>query len=243
MSYEVKMSTEINHSLEMEVLNRLQEAELFLFDFDGTLVEFDSTHLFEQALRILEILEHPKVGVERLEYGFSRFDFFHFIDEERFIREEFIETFWGHFAEKEIPVPTAFLGVRESLQHLKDEGKKVALVTSRAEPKEKIRRDLEACGLLEFVDFIEVRSKDNHGLHWSDKSPQIKLACKALGVEPHRAVMIGDVPPDAETARLAGVGLVILVLSGGVCLEVLEGAEPHLLLKGVHELKDLMRKI
>ena len=62
------------HSYSM-VQQKLQAAELFIFDLDGTLVEFHHEYLFNQAHAIIEKLSHPPIAPDVLENFFSAFDF------------------------------------------------------------------------------------------------------------------------------------------------------------------------
>jgi phosphoglycolate phosphatase-like HAD superfamily hydrolase len=216
---------------------KLADAELFMFDLDGTLVEFHHEYLLNEAERILEILNHPAVSREELHAGFRMFDFFRFVDETILPLNQFREDFWKNFKAHEIPNPILLEGVQDLLVALKGKGKKLALVTSRFEPYEKVCKSLEHCGILEFFD--SVVSKNSHEHHWADKCPQISETLIKLAVPASKAVMIGDVPRDASSARLSGVSVVISLLSGGLDRSVLEAENPDFLLDGVHQILSL----
>lgn len=219
------------------MIKKLGEAELFMFDLDGTLVEFHHNFLFHEAERIIKLLGHPPVPKSELESGFRIFDFFRFVNKEIVALEEFRESFWKHFRSHEIPAPVLLREVKETLSILKNNGKKLALVTSRHEPTEKIRQTLSDCQILEFFD--SVVSKTSHEHFWADKCPQITKTLENLKVPASKAVMVGDVPWDASSGRLSGVSVVISLLSGGLDRTVLEAENPDFLLDGVHQIPSI----
>jgi len=217
---------------------KLTEAELFMFDLDGTLVEFHHNYLLDEAERIIQLLNHPLVPREELHAGFRLFDFFRFVDESLIPRHQFREDFWKHFKAHEIPDPILLEGVKETLEALRGRGVKLALVTSRFEPSEKVCRSLEFCGILEYFDCVA--TKTSHDNFWADKCPQISETLKKLNIPASKAVMIGDVPHDASSARLSGVSVVISLLSGGLDRAVLEAENPDFLLDGVHQILSVL---
>lgn len=221
----------------MQLKKKLEEAELFMFDLDGTLVEFHHHFLFNEAERIIQLLGHPPVPKAELETGFRLFDFFRFVNQELVSLDEFRESFWKHFRSHEIPPPVLLDGVKETLSVLQAKGKKIALVTSRYEPAEKIRQKLAHCEILEFFD--SVVSKTSHEHFWADKCPQITKTLENLALPASKAVMIGDVPHDASSGRLSGVSVVISLLSGGLDRTVLEAENPDFLLDGVHQIPSI----
>ncbi len=174
-----------------------------------------------------------------MENGFRAFEFFAFVDETHMPRSEFSKEFWNHFRADDIPKPVLLPGAWECLDLLKRQGKKIALVTSRCEAKERIERDLEGCGIAKYFDLIVPRASSS--LYWSDKRPQIAEVVEQLGIGAERAAMIGDVPPDISSARLSGVAVLISLLSGGLHRTVLEAENPDLLIEGVYELLPLLK--
>ena len=224
----------------MPLKKKLDEAELFMFDLDGTLVEFHFEFLFDEVKRIGEILGHPPVPRPILESGFRSFDFFRFVDESQIPRAKYRDDFWKHFKPEQIPAPVLLEGVVETLTLLRGKGKKLALVTSRFEPAEKICKSLEDCGILSFFD--SVASKTSHEHFWSDKRPQIAQTLEKLNIPADKAVMVGDVPPDISSARLSGVSVVISLLSGGLDRAVLEAENPDFLLEGVHQIPSIFNR-
>ena len=101
-----------------------------------------------------------------------------------------------------------FPGVIEALERMRAAGLKLACVTNKASAF--TTPLLEKTGLARFFD--AVATSDLAG----SRKPEPGLilhACRALGVAPHEATMIGDSAHDAEAARAAGC-CVILVSYG-----------------------------
>jgi phosphoglycolate phosphatase-like HAD superfamily hydrolase len=219
---------------------KLEEAELFLFDLDGTLVKFHTDFLFDEAERILRLLNHSIVKRTAIEEGFRSFNFFGFVNPEEIPLSIFRDEFWKHFRSEQIPAPIILPGAIETLEFLSKQGKILALVTSRCEATERVCQDLESVGLLHFFKSVVPRASNE--FFWSDKQPQISQTCINLGIPAEKSVMVGDVPPDASSARLSGVSVVISLLSGGLDRNVLEAENPDYLLDGVHQIPGLFSK-
>ncbi len=92
---------------------------------------------------------------------------------------------------------------------LRDRGVRVAVATS--DDRGPTEATLAALRVLDLVDVL-VCADD--GLAVKPAPDAILHACRAVGVEPPAAAMVGDAPADLEMARAAGVGLVVGVLSG-----------------------------
>lgn len=218
------------------IRQKLQTAELFIFDLDGTLVEFHHEYLFTQAHAILEKLQHPPVAPDALENFFRAFDFFGFVDE--LGRDAFIETFWNHFDWKNFPAAKPFPGAVETLLRLQNHKTKVALATSRLVPAEVLREEIAHTNLPDCFSLMVTRTEDN--IHWSDKRGHLRTVCETLGVDPKLAVMVGDIPPDITSAKEVGIGTTIAVTSGGIREDVLGAANPDVILPNIMEILNLI---
>jgi len=89
-------------------------------------------------------------------------------------------------------------------------------------------------GILSHASFISARSPQDK--LWNSKTPQILELCRLSAVSPAQAIKVGDSPLDIHSARDAGIGLTVAVLSGGIKEEVLRAAAPDHILKDVSHL-------
>jgi len=100
-------------------------------------------------------------------------------------------------------------GARELLETIRQGGGKIALVTH--DTAEAAHRHLRGLGWAELVDAVV-------GLEVCPErkpSPEPVLwACRALGVRPERATMVGDLPADLQAGKAAGCVLTVGVLTG-----------------------------
>jgi len=96
-------------------------------------------------------------------------------------------------------------GVLEGLQKLKDQGVPLACLTNK--PTAFAEQLLAAKGLRGF--FSQVFGGDAFERKKPDPLPLIKT-CEALGVLPSQTVMVGDSSNDAQAARAAGCGVVLV---------------------------------
>ncbi|MCB0324880.1 MAG: HAD family hydrolase [Bdellovibrionales bacterium] len=208
------------------------EPKLVILDFDGTLVEFPRDFLFEQALRIVRHLEHPAVERSLLEECFADFDFFRFVSHTN--APGFIELFWQHFDWAGYPQCALLEGAAEFCSFLRTAGVPMALATARIGTEAVLLDSLEYTGLSAHFHCLAGRCGEHQD--WQDKVPQIRHVCERVGVSPADAMIVGDIPADIISARAAGVGYSVAVLSGGIRRAVLERTQPDLIVEGVHEL-------
>ncbi|MFN8390398.1 MAG: HAD family hydrolase [Bdellovibrionota bacterium] len=208
---------------------------LLIFDLDGTLVEFPRDYIFSQTDRILAELGHPPVTAEEMLHAFCLFDFFSFVQDPN--RKEFIDRYWRSFDWVNYPKPSPLEGAASVLAELKQRGHTLALATARLDPVAELRDCLLATGFLDHLDHLECRPGEH--VEWTDKTGHIDRICRKFGVSPQQAVFVGDIPADVKSAKLAGVGVTVAVLSGGIYRSVLEAAEPDHILDDVRHLLTL----
>lgn len=203
-----------------------------IFDLDGTLIEYPYEYVFNETERVLHKLEMPALGRETFQERFSNFDFFGFIEEPN--RVEFQKRFWLEFNETTLPKAVILEGTKELLQSLKAKDITLAVATARPTNPDRLREDLSHIELLNQFEVISTSSHDH--TNWGDKETQIREVCEQLKVLPTETMMVGDVPLDIQSAKKAGVGLTVAVLSGGIKQEVLDRANPDLIVSDLGEL-------
>jgi len=172
-----------------------------IFDWDGTLM--DSTRLIAKSLRAACADAGIAVPSERdalFVIGLNIADTFNHVapglDEEG--QRRVAERYRFHFLANEHEAPL-YEGVREMLADLHGRGRRLAVATGKA--RRGLDRALDATGLREW--FEATRCADEG---FAKPHPGMLLQLLDLtGVEPHRALMVGDTTHDLELAANAGV--------------------------------------
>ena len=213
-----------------------ESIELVLFDLDGTLIEFHHDYLLEEAERIIPLLDHPSVAHEDLESYFEEFNFFGFVHPKE--RDAFVDKFWDLFNWDGFPKAKPLEKTMSVLDSFRDSGIKMGIVTSRLISREGLIKDLEHTDIVDYMSFVKTRTCDN--IHWSDKRDSLKYVLNESGVDPKRVAMIGDIPPDVESAIEVGIGLSVAVLTGGIKQEVLARAKPDHIISSIGELPNIV---
>ncbi|MCB0360689.1 MAG: HAD family hydrolase [Bdellovibrionales bacterium] len=210
----------------------LSDIKLILFDLDGTLIEFHQDFLFDHAARTLELQGHGPVPRDHIAECFADFDFFRFVHEIH--RETFQTAFWKGFEWDEFPMPVAIAGVLETLAALRQAGHDLGIVTSRLMCPMQLTQHLEPTGILRHTAYL--RTRPGAHIDWSDKRESLREVIAEAGCEPTEVAMVGDIPHDIASAKDVGIRLTVGVLTGGLRRQVLEAAEPSLILNSVSEL-------
>lgn len=212
-------------------------AEGLCFDLDGTLVD-SARDLIEATAHSLLALGKtpppPEVIISHVGGGARGLLRGSMGDEatDEFVEaglEEFMVYYGAHLLDHTRPYP----GVREVLEHF-SRALPLAVVTNKPEAFTlEILEGLELTGY-----FREVVGYDSVGL----KKPHPEGILRVLdiwGVEPARAVMVGDSPYDILAGRAAGC-VSVAVTYGFKPLDELLEAEPDYLIDDIRELEELI---
>ncbi|MCS7125013.1 MAG: HAD family hydrolase [Candidatus Bathyarchaeota archaeon] len=203
-----------------------------LIDLDGTIV--DSREAYAEALkRAWETLGlgnfNPAIALEiprRLEQNQP---INHLIPEgnvEKFL-EIYLKTYYTITEHKTKPLPN----VSKTLEELSKRAK-LALLTMRRVPKEKILRELEKFGIAKSFHCI-VTALDTP---FPKPSPRAITVCaEKLGVNVSECAVVGDSISDVRAGKNAGAKTVA-VLSGIFSRDELAKEKPDLILKNINEL-------
>ena len=174
--------------------------QLIIFDWDGTL--FDSgayiVKQFQDAARSLG-LEEPDAKIIRSAIGLSLDKVLDRImsNVSRDKVDAFIKLF-RHNMETADNTPSLFMGAKDVLQQLHNDGYWLAVATGKR--RRHLDQDLEYCDVSSL--FMETRCGDEA---LSKPHPQMVLEIlDALAVEPHKALMIGDTEYDVQAGLNAG---------------------------------------
>lgn len=202
------------------------DLKLAIFDLDGTLIHMEHEYFIEKSMRVLPELGFPDLTREEYAKHLYSHDTFGFVPPE--LKEATIEKFWKIWDSSDAPPPRPISGAHEALEKIANSGAKIALATARNSPSHKLEKLLENTG---FMDHFCVVSTWALEPTWRDKVAQLKKVCVELDVEPRNAFMAGDMISDITSAKSAGIGLSIGLLSGGLKARYFEDAGANLVLE------------
>jgi len=178
--------------------------ELVIFDWDGTLM--DSTRVIASSLQSACVdvgVPVPSERDARYVIGLNLVDSFDHVapDLDEAGRKRLSERYRHHFLARENEMPL-YAGVVEMLSDLHAKGVRLAVATGKA--RRGLDRVLDATGLRRW--FEATRCADEG---FAKPHPGMLLGLMDItGVEPKRALMVGDTTHDLELAANAGVDAV-----------------------------------
>jgi phosphoglycolate phosphatase len=218
--------------------------ELIAFDLDGTLVD-SSPDLADAVDAMLDRLGLPPAGEPRVKGWIGNGvdmlvkraltgDMWPQDEPPRF--NEALTMFMDLYAANVCNRSRLFPGVAEGLKQLKAAGFRLACVTNKH--SRFTRPLLDRLGVLEFMDFVGCG--DQFEKHKPDPCPLLKTA-EFFGVEPSRALMVGDSANDVKAARAADFMVVCVPYGyhGGNGVECLK---PDAIVSSLTELPTLFKK-
>jgi len=206
-----------------------------VLDLDGTIV--DSRQAYAKAAKTAFAAVGQAVDIKiateiprRLEQNLSINNMIKGADTQKFL-DVYLNTYYKVTATETKPIPN----VSETLKKLSRKVK-LALVTMRYVPKEKVIKELRRFGLATYFQLIVTALDTNH----PKPSPEALIKCtKQLGIQTSECAVVGDSIADVRTGRNVGAKT-IAVLSGIFTREELEAENPDFILKSVNELADFL---
>jgi len=145
--------------------------------------------------------------------------------------EEALEYFLEYYREHKLDYTRLYPGVKESLDRLRDAGKRLAVLTNKpVAPSRGIVDGLGVSG-----HFFQIYGGNSFIFKKPNPIGVEKLMAEA-GVDPGRTLMVGDSGVDVETARNAGVQA--CGVTYGFAPETLSNPAPDLLVDRMEELAD-----
>jgi HAD superfamily hydrolase (TIGR01509 family) len=207
-----------------------------LLDLDGTIVDSKEAYLeavktaFERTgQRMVDakiVIEIPK----RLEQNLPIKDLLKGINAQKFL-DVYLNAYYQNTLTKAKPIPA----IAETLEKLSKKAK-LALITMRYVPKEKVIKELEKFGLAKYFQHV-ITALDTHN---PKPSPEALIECaKQLDIEMCECIVVGDSVADIKAGKTAGIKTVA-VLSGIFSREELEREKPDLILESVNQLPDFV---
>jgi HAD superfamily hydrolase (TIGR01509 family) len=207
-----------------------------LLDLDGTVV--DSREAYLEAVKtafktIGQMIVDVRIVTEipkRIEQNLPINDLLEGMDVQRFL-DVYLKAYSQATSTKTKPMPQ----ISNTLEKLSKKAK-LALITMRYVPKEKVTQELEKFGLAKYFQHI-ITALDTHN---PKPSPEALIkSAKQLDIEMCECVVVGDSVADIKAGKTAGIKTVA-VLSGIFSREELEREKPDLILESVSQLPDFL---
>ena len=207
-----------------------------ILDLDGTIVDSREAYV-EAAKAAFAAIGQEKVDIKiakeiprRLEQNLSINNMIKGIDMQKFL-DAYLKSYYKVTATKTKPMPN----VSETLKRLSQKAK-LALITMRHVPKEKVIKELEKFGLAKYFQLVTTALDTSQ----PKPSPEALTKCvRQLGIQTSECAVVGDSVVDVRAGRNVGAKTVA-VLSGIFTREELEMEKPCLILKSVNELPDFL---
>lgn len=212
--------------------NAKLKVEGILLDLDGTIV--DSKKAYQEAIKVAfkkmgcKISPNKALALEiprRLELNHPIEELLNGIEPSKFLRI-YLDTYYQITRLKAKPFPN----VSATLEHLSEKAR-LALITMRHVPKEKIIEELDGFRLTKYFDYV-ITAFDTS---LPKPSPEALIKCSInLNVKLHKCAVVGDSVADIRAGKNAGAKTVA-VLSGIFTKEELEREKPDLILRNVNQ--------
>ncbi|WP_283613557.1 HAD family hydrolase [Ligilactobacillus aviarius] len=179
----------------------------FLFDFDGTIADSgDAATLATQACFKDFDLEVPTAETVRYYMGVPIETFIPKLVEKQgkhYSAEQFeamYDSFRRHYGEIEQETTTLFPQMKDTLTALKDAGKKLFIVSSKASTS--LKRNLKALGIADLFDDLIGSDQVEH---YKPAPDGVLMVVEKYHLDKNESVMIGDAKYDLQMGKAAGV--------------------------------------
>jgi len=174
--------------------------QTILFDLDGTLIDHFNViyRCYEHSLTTLGRPVPTYDFVKRSVGGAMEYTMKKFVDEDT--HPEAVRIFREHFAKIFLEDITVLPGVEWLLQHLKEEGRQLAVFTNKQGPGS--RAIIEHLGFSRFFDRVFGSLDTPH------RKPDLAFSehvLRELGADASSTCMVGDSPWDIAAARVIGM--------------------------------------
>jgi HAD superfamily hydrolase (TIGR01549 family) len=213
------------------------KVKAIFFDLDGTIVDSRKAYSIAMETALTKMGKPEMIDArlvteipKRLEQNLPIGDLIGKADTNRFL-EEYLNAYYQATATRTELVS----GISKVLESLS--GKvKLALITMRYVPREKVVKELVKFGLARYFQNV-VTAFDTHS---PKPSPEAIIKCaEQLDVNIDECAVVGDSVADIKAGKNAGAKTVA-VLSGIFSRQELEKENPDLILKSVKELPDCL---
>ncbi|MFC2093464.1 HAD family hydrolase [Bacteroidota bacterium] len=210
--------------------------DLIVFDLDGTLLESSST-IYKSVIKTFEHLNKkvhlPKEELEK-RIGMHFKPFFEELNIPIDDFEEFINIYKKYYFDF-IDETKIYPGVKDTLEILKENGFKLAVLTTKVQDQtEKIIDHFK----MSFYFNVLMGRRD--GIEFKPSAEPLLLICKELNISPVNTLMVGDSELDIRCGKNAGA-FTCGTLYGHRTKEILENENPDYIINSFDELKDILK--
>ncbi|MDK2823647.1 MAG: pyrophosphatase PpaX [Clostridia bacterium] len=169
-----------------------------LFDLDGTLINTNEliVETFQYTYKKILQLDVPREEITQY-FGEPLVDTLAKYDSEKV--DLLLKTYRDYNYLKHDELATIFPGVKDTIRTLKENGYKLAVVTSKK--NEGARKGLSLFGLTPYIDYLV--GYDDTKKHKPNPDPALR-ALQALKLNPEETLMVGDSPYDILCGKTAG---------------------------------------
>jgi pyrophosphatase PpaX len=204
-----------------------------LFDFDGTVVDSGAMILESFRHATKTVLDRDLSDAELLAaVGTPLRDQMRLIDAER--ADELVDVYRTH-NEPLHEALEACDGMLEVLRRLKEEGRRLGIVTSKRRATVEL-----AFAVLPLQDYFDAVVTADDAKRHKPHPDSLLEALDRLDARPEQAVYVGDAPFDVAAAKAAGVHAVAVAWGGMHSEEALRASEPDAMASTPEELLDVL---
>lgn len=216
----------------------MRDYDLLVFDFDGTLAD-SREGIVATVNHALTTVGHAPAGADEIYrlVGLPLDEVFIRLFEGLGLRADHVpavEAYRSAWVEVGHARIELFPGILDLLRELHGSGRTMAIATGKS--LRGIERSMRHFGLEDYFSTVATTDSVPRGKPFPDMME--KILCE-LGIEPKRALMVGDTTFDLEMAHAAGADSVG-VTYGGHSRAELEGASPKFLVETPEALADLL---
>ena len=213
----------------------IEGVEAILFDFEGTLVDFQwkLSEAVEEALETLREIGFAKDRIRSRKYSTLLKEAMQMAAEFGLQPDQVRERIGDVYDRYDKDALTRWAlrpGVKDFLHTVKKKGIHVALVSN--DGGKSLFKALKKLGL---EDFFEVALSRNDVLNLKPSPDGINLALERMGVSRDSSIFIGDSLDDVNAARNAGLR-VIIISEGENLKEEILAAKPYYVIQAYEEL-------